>query len=60
MKVKEFIKKLNGFNPEARILVSCDEELNAIFSDIQAEYLDDGSKDKKSKVVIWGNSGSEE
>lgn len=54
MKTKEFIEKLKGLNPEAEILVSCDEELNTIYSGIEAEYLED-----ESRIVIWGNSGSE-
>jgi hypothetical protein len=54
MKVKEFIKKLQEYNQEAEIFVSCDEELNSVYKDVQAEYLDD-----EQKVVIWGNSGSE-
>lgn len=55
MKVKEFITKLQTFNPEAEILLSCDEELNTIFSDVQADYLEEG----EYQVVMWGNSGSE-
>lgn len=55
MKIKEFIEHLKKFNPEAEILVSCDEELNTIFTDIQAENLED-----ENSVVIWGNSGSEQ
>lgn len=54
MKVKEFIKKLQTYNQEAEILVACDEELNAVYSSIQTSYLTNNSK-----VVIWGNSGSE-
>ena len=54
MKIKELIKKLSGFNQEAEVFVSSDEELNAIFSDIVVAYM---IKDKE--VVLWGNPGSE-
>ena len=61
MKVKEFINELKKFNQEAEILVSCDEELNTIYSDVQSSYLTGyENQDENSKVVIWGNSGSEE
>jgi len=55
MKVKEFIKELQNYNPEAEILLGCDEELNTIFKDVQCSYLGEDN----SQVVLWGNSGSE-
>ena len=54
MKIKEFIKTLEKYNQEAEILLSCDEELNTIFRDVQSSNYEDSSK-----VVLWGNSGSE-
>jgi len=54
MKVKDFIKKLQGFNQEAKVLLGNDEELNTVYSDVEvAEYEDN------SKIILWGNSGSE-
>lgn len=54
MKVKDFIKKLKTYNQDAEVLVSCDEELNTLFRDVETDYFVD-----ESKIVIWGNSGSE-
>lgn len=55
MKIKDFIKELKEYNQEAEVLVSSDEELNNIYSDVQTSYFEDGEK----RIVIWGNSGSE-
>ena len=54
MKVKELIEKLSVFNQEAELLLSSDEELNVIYSDVEAQYYEN-----KTKIVLWGNSGSE-
>jgi hypothetical protein len=59
MKVKEFISQLKAYNQEAEILVSCDEELNTIYSDVQSSYLTGEDDNDTTKVVIWGSSGSE-
>jgi hypothetical protein len=61
MKIKDFIKVLKGYNQEAEIFVSCDEELNTIYSDVETSYLTgyENQDTDNSKVVIWGNSGSE-
>ena len=58
MKVKELIDWLNGFEKEAEVFISSDEELNIIYSDVQVAYL---KKDKESDkaIIMWGNSGSE-
>lgn len=58
MKVKEFIKLLKSVNQEAEVLVSSDEELNSLFTDIDLSYYGDKSGDY-SRIVIWGYSGSE-
>jgi len=53
MKIKEFIKELQKYNENSRVLLGSDEELNIIFTDIQTENYED-----ENSVVIWGNSGS--
>lgn len=53
MKVKDFIKKLKKFDPEADVLLGGDEELNSVYSDVQVSRYVDNS------IVMWGNSGSE-
>ena len=55
MKVKDLIKKLNDVNPDAKILVSSDEELNTLYEDIEIAYL---SEVKSPTIVVWGNSTS--
>ena len=55
MKVKDLIKELQSFSQEAEVLLSQDEELNAMFKDIQVATL----SDRKNTIVMWGNSGSE-
>ena len=59
MKVKEFMLELKKYNPEAEILISCDEELNTLFQDIGTAYLESETSNEPFQVVIWGNSGSE-
>lgn len=59
MKVKELIKLLNGFKPEAEVLLSCDEELNTLFSDVQLSNLENSRTKTEDMIVMWGNSGSE-
>ena len=54
MKIKELIKNLEQYNQEAQVFISSDEELNTIYEDLMGGYLED-----KTKVVLWGNSGSE-
>ena len=55
MKVKEVIEKLKDFNQDAEFLVSCDEELNTLYTNYGIEeYSDDGKS-----VVIFGFSGFE-
>lgn len=54
MKIKEFINTLKGLDPEKEILLSCDEELNTLFKDLQIAELEN-----TNYYVIWGNSGSE-
>ena len=54
MKVKELIIALRKFDQESDIFLGSDEELNTIYKDIAMSYLED-----QSKVVLWGNSGSE-
>jgi predicted glycosyltransferase len=54
MKVKELIKELQKFEPEAIFFVSSDEELNTIYHKYQVATLEN-----KSQVVIYGLSGSE-
>lgn len=55
MKVKDFIKKLETFDQEKEIRVSCDEEWNTIFTEVEVQQ--DGYTDN---IVIFGLSGSEE
>jgi hypothetical protein len=60
MKVKELIKELEMFEPEAEFYVSSDEELNTLYEKFEIATLDDnktGEEDKK--VVIYGLSGYE-
>jgi hypothetical protein len=57
MKLADFIKQLQQFDQDAEILVSSDEELNTLYTDIGVSYL--GEDNDTSKVVVWGNTGSE-
>lgn len=61
MKIKQFIKELKGYNQEAEVFVGSDEELNIVYSDVETSYLTgyENQDTDNSKVVIWGNSGSE-
>ena len=62
MRVRQLIELLGQFNREADVLVSCDEELNTLYRDVQVSKLVmDGDTDDKGEnhIVIWGNSGSE-
>lgn len=54
--VKALIEDLKGFPQDSRVLLSSDEELNTLYSDVQVATL---SKQKKKTIVLWGNSGSE-
>ncbi len=54
-KVKELIKDLKTINPESEVLISSDEELNALFKDFQISEL----SDRKNTIVIYGLSGSQ-
>ena len=55
MKIKELIKKLKEVDENAEILLSSDEELNALFKDIELCFLSD-----VKKYCLFGLSGSEE
>lgn len=60
IKVKELITELENFNPDVEILLSSDEELNCLFSDIGVSVLKDNTtKESKWKAVMWEYSGSE-
>jgi hypothetical protein len=53
MQIKEIIPILEKMDPEARILIACDEELNTIYNRFEVtKYGND--------YVIFGLSGSEE
>jgi hypothetical protein len=54
MKVKEVIEKLKTFNQDAEFIVSCDEELNTLYSGYDITELDN-----ENNVVIFGLSGEE-
>lgn len=54
MKVKELIKTLENYQPNAEVLLSSDEELNVLFRRVEINYLDDSKK-----IVLFGLSGSE-
>ena len=54
MTVKELILVLKNYDQDGQVLVSSDEELNTLFSDVQLAILDEKS------IVIYGLSGSEE
>jgi hypothetical protein len=56
VKVRDLIADLKGFPQDARVLLSGDDDLNNLFSDVQAATL---AHQKKKTVVLWGNSGSE-
>lgn len=57
MNVKELKKYLSNFDPDAEVLVSSDEELNNLFTDLEITYLH--SEEKEEQVVIYGLSGSD-
>ncbi len=54
MKVKELIKELQKCEPEHEVLVSSDEELNTLYSNVEVALLEG-----ETRVVIYGLSGSE-
>jgi hypothetical protein len=54
MKVKDLINQLKGLE-DNDFVVSCDEELNTLFSEWQISKL----TGKKKTIVIFGLSGSE-
>lgn len=54
MKVKELIEALRKCPGESQILIGGDEELNMVFQEIEV-----GTYGNDSKIVLWGNSGSE-
>ena len=56
MKTKELIEVLKQFDENSEVLLSSDEELNNLFSDVQVAELNGVAK---KSIVIWGNSGSE-
>lgn len=61
MKVKELQKYLNSFNPEAKVVVGSDEELNTIYYGFEVAVLKDSDMaDREDQVVIYGLSGQEE
>lgn len=55
MKVKELRKALKDIPDDWEFLVSCDEELNTLYSGWEIATL----SDKKKTVVIYGLSGME-
>ena len=58
MNVKELIEHLKQFEPTAEVLISCDEELNTLFSGFEvAVYGEDDSEIKQ--IVFYGLSGYE-
>ena len=59
MKIKELIEKLKVLEQNSEILVSCDEELNTLFSDFEVSEFQVTEKETKKRYVIFGLSGSE-
>jgi hypothetical protein len=60
MSVKKLIQELLKMDPDARVLISSDEELNCLRSDIQICVLGDNPDDTKGcPVAIYGLDGSE-
>jgi hypothetical protein len=58
MTVKDLINHLKNFEPTARVLIACDEELNTIYKGLEvAVYGDDD--DTTKDIVIYGLSGME-
>ena len=43
MIIKELIEKLQGLEQDKEILLSCDEELNTLFEDIQIAGLEENN-----------------
>jgi len=54
MTIKDLQKRLSLFNPESRVLVSSDEELNTMYGEWQVAEL----SDRENTVVIYGLDGS--
>ena len=54
MKIKELITELTKCEQEKEILLSCDEELNTLFRNIEVCILED-----EDKYCLYGLSGSE-
>lgn len=59
MKIKDLIKELKEFDGEAEVYIASDEELNSVFRDIDYSEYRLSEDDEKTRVVLWGNSGSE-
>lgn len=60
MNVEQLIRKLHLFNPKAKVLVSCDEELNTLFEGLDVTNLAT-AKDPtgENTIVFFGLSGLE-
>lgn len=58
--VEQLIKRLKEFNPKAKVLVSCDEELNTLYEGLDVTKLATG-KDPSGEhtIVFFGLSGLE-
>ena len=55
MKVKELKQLLNQFNPEAKVFLSSDEEMNSLYQTTEVSYLNDSDTEKiTDRVVLWG------
>jgi len=55
MKVKELKQLLNQFNPEAKVFLSSDEEMNSLYQTTEVSYLNDSDTEKRTdRVVLWG------
>lgn len=57
MKIKELIEELKKFDPEAKFLVSSDEELNVLYEGFEVAQL--GEDITIKQVVIYGLTGRE-
>jgi hypothetical protein len=55
MKVKDIIAKLKTYPQDMDFFVSCDEEMNTLYSECDMIPYDDDSEG----IVIFGLSGSE-
>lgn len=59
MTVKRLIEKLKTFNPEAKVYIGSDEELNSIYESVAIDVLIESEMEKEEKYVLYGLSGSE-